>query len=755
MTDTTHLGLPFIQDSQAQKHVTHNEALRILDAVIQIVVEDVTRTTPPGSPAEGERHVVAGGASGAWAGHAGTIATWQDGAWVFLTPKTGWCLWSVADLSIFIFDGAAWHPLAPLANDVGQLGVNTTASTPNLLSVKSNAALLAAITTTDGGSGDARLQIAKEAAGNTASVFFSDNYSGRAEFGLTGDDHFHLKVSPDGASWKEAFVIDKTTANVSLSGFTDAVATRRQLSAAPIDALGAMTMFPNGGFEGGAEASATAITLTATGTLQSVAVVDGAATAYRGSFVAAVQQVTSPFTGGRYALKYTISTAQASLGADDELCCVLTVPGLQSAKLALGTANAQPQSLGFWFQSHRTGAYSGSIRNGSKARSCPFSFTVTTADTPQWISLTGIAGDTTGTWTIDASAGMLITICLAAGTSRVGSAATWAGADYSGATGTTNGAAATSDVFYIGNVLSVPGRELPDAARAAFVMKPRNETVRTDAQLLSAAMQAQARTNLDLIKQTSNVDTTANRVLMTGAFGIGNAIVLTGANVLADRPSGQYFVTASTTNMPPGAGDGYLYVTRLDVNNAVFDFQECNTTNRWICVKGSGAYSPWVNNGSAMDAARAFRRGNILGTVAQSGGVPTGALIEYGTNANGWYVRFADGLQICGMPGKTFTDITTSIGALWQGTQVSVLLPASFVSSQYAIYGSTDSTNIWAALNPNGAGTFYVQLFCIGSVSGTRSYNAVAIGRWFKKCKFHSPRSAETALLRYRRPVTF
>lgn len=229
MTDTMHLGLPFIEDSQAQKHVTHNEALRILDAVIQIVVEDVTRTTPPSSPAEGQRHVIASGASGAWAGHAGAIATWQDSAWVFLAPKTGWCLWSVADASIFIFDGSAWQALAPLANDVGHLGVNTTASMPNLLSVKSNAALLAAIAAADGGSGDVRLQISKEAPANTASVFFSDNYSGRAEFGLTGDDHFHLKVSPDGASWQDAFVIDKSTGNIAFHGFSDAATTRSNL----------------------------------------------------------------------------------------------------------------------------------------------------------------------------------------------------------------------------------------------------------------------------------------------------------------------------------------------------------------------------------------------------------------------------------------------------------------------------------------------------------------------------------------------
>src|SRR4051812_50075771 len=104
MTDTPNLGLPFIEASQAQKHVTHNEALRILDAAIQIAVLDVTRTAPPASPAEGERHVVAAGATGAWAGHSNAIATWQDGASAFLSARTGWCTWSGAGNVVFRFD---------------------------------------------------------------------------------------------------------------------------------------------------------------------------------------------------------------------------------------------------------------------------------------------------------------------------------------------------------------------------------------------------------------------------------------------------------------------------------------------------------------------------------------------------------------------------------------------------------------------------------------------------------------------------
>jgi hypothetical protein len=219
MTNTPNLGLPFIEGSQAQKHVTHNEALRILDAAVQIAVLDLTRTAPPASPAEGERHVVASGATGAWAGHANAIATWQDGAWAFLVPKSGWCIWSAADDVMFVFDGTHWRDLRDLPvtlDNAVHVGINTTASSPNLLSVKSNAALLTAINVADGGSGDARLQISKESAAKTASVFFSDAFSGRAEFGLVGSDAFKLKVSTDGSTWVEAFSVDQASGNLAL-----------------------------------------------------------------------------------------------------------------------------------------------------------------------------------------------------------------------------------------------------------------------------------------------------------------------------------------------------------------------------------------------------------------------------------------------------------------------------------------------------------------------------------------------------------
>lgn len=81
MTDATpNLILPYILAAQAQKHVTHNEAVRMLDALVQLAVADRSLAAPPASPAEGARYIVAPSPTGAWSGHANHIAAYQDGA---------------------------------------------------------------------------------------------------------------------------------------------------------------------------------------------------------------------------------------------------------------------------------------------------------------------------------------------------------------------------------------------------------------------------------------------------------------------------------------------------------------------------------------------------------------------------------------------------------------------------------------------------------------------------------------------------
>lgn len=83
------LSLPFIQSAQAQKHVTHNEAIRALDLLVQLSFIDDALNTPPVAPQIGDCYIVASGGNGTWLGHDGEIAAYLDGAWQFQTAKQG------------------------------------------------------------------------------------------------------------------------------------------------------------------------------------------------------------------------------------------------------------------------------------------------------------------------------------------------------------------------------------------------------------------------------------------------------------------------------------------------------------------------------------------------------------------------------------------------------------------------------------------------------------------------------------------
>lgn len=219
-TESPRAGLPFLAAAQAQKHVTHNEALIALDVLLAAQFLDRDLSAPPASSEDGDAYLVKATATGDWEGQDGKIAYCLDGDWRFYAPVAGLIAF-VADESKFIaFDGSAWNDLAgyiPLDN-VAQLGVGTSADSTNKFAVKSNAVLFAALEAASGGNGDMRFTVNKESAADTASLLFQNGWSGRAEAGLAGDDDFHLKVSPDGSAWTEAIVIDKSTGLVTLAG---------------------------------------------------------------------------------------------------------------------------------------------------------------------------------------------------------------------------------------------------------------------------------------------------------------------------------------------------------------------------------------------------------------------------------------------------------------------------------------------------------------------------------------------------------
>ena len=110
MTDdvTTRLALPLLSAGQAQKEMTHNEALTLLDLFAQPVVLAVGIDTPPATPAAGQCWIVGGVPTGVWAGHAHHLAGWTAGGWRFCIPKMGMRVWNLADASEALFDAGGW-----------------------------------------------------------------------------------------------------------------------------------------------------------------------------------------------------------------------------------------------------------------------------------------------------------------------------------------------------------------------------------------------------------------------------------------------------------------------------------------------------------------------------------------------------------------------------------------------------------------------------------------------------------------------
>lgn len=208
MPDTTaRLSLPFIAPAQAQKHVTHNEALVLLDAVVQLAVAE-RRAGPPSVLSEGARYIVTASPTGAFAGHAHDVAAVQDGAWLFFAPTEGWIAWVAGEAAAMVFRAGAWADLKPRAADA--LGIATEPDPVNRLAVSAGGVLF----THDGD--DCRIKINKAAVADTASLLFQTAWSGRAEMGLSGDDKFHVKVSPDGIAWSEVLVADPATGNLGI-----------------------------------------------------------------------------------------------------------------------------------------------------------------------------------------------------------------------------------------------------------------------------------------------------------------------------------------------------------------------------------------------------------------------------------------------------------------------------------------------------------------------------------------------------------
>lgn len=146
------------------------------------------------------------------------------------------------------------------------------------------------------------------------------------------------------------------------------------------------------------------------------------------------QQVSDAPTGFVNSLKWTTTTADASLTTTQYAIIRQGIEGFNTADLMWGTANAQTITVSFWVKSSLTGTFGGTVHNSNANRSYPYTYTISSANTWEQKSVT-IAGDTTGTWQTDNNAGIQIYWGLGVGPTYSGTANTWAATLYMAPTG--------------------------------------------------------------------------------------------------------------------------------------------------------------------------------------------------------------------------------------------------------------------------------------------------------------------------------
>ena len=232
--------------------------------------------------------------------------------------------------------------------------------------------------------------------------------------------------------------------------------------------------------------------------------------------------------------------------------------------------------------------------------------------------------------------------------------------------------------------------------------------------------------------QSNGDDTTSGRLVrVEGAKAAGLSVYgnyhssSSSADIDAAQAGEAALYSTSTPGTWPANAGGVVWVEtqRMYVNESKrqvatqYSGGSLNPPRQWIRVRdrdGTG----WT------DWAEIFNQASVVGAVGQSGGVPTGAVIERGSNANGDYVRFADGTQIC-MITKSLGLITAN-GA---GTAVDPYRTASVDGNWPASFAATPNVTV-TPLPPDNNFSF-AQYFAIGMVRRvtTNSYFNASVMR--------------------------
>ena len=156
---------------------------------------------------------------------------------------------------------------------------------------------------------------------------------------------------------------------------------------------------------------------------------------------------------------------------------------------------------------------------------------------------------------------------------------------------------------------------------------------------------------------------------------------------------------------------------------------------RWFkryTISPSNADNTAENETSHTDI---YEKSNILGPVSQSGGVPTGAIIESGSNANGYYVKYADGTMICRGAGGSVKTTDTAVGSVYrEQSPTAFAFPVAFISTVSLVVTPivVPANGYPWCTQATSPTTSITTLVLLGTSSGDSGFiGYIAIGRWF------------------------
>lgn len=236
------------------------------------------------------------------------------------------------------------------------------------------------------------------------------------------------------------------------------------------------------------------------------------------------------------------------------------------------------------------------------------------------------------------------------------------------------------------------------------------------------------------VVQSAATDETAGRLLKVGSFGLGGkteaGVVI--ADGKADLPSGFYAGPGGSGLNYPGGGEYRPFLNLTRRSNA--------TTYRQVRMFIGNDNTPILrysddNGATWADENSLYGTRTLLGSVSETGGLPTGAVIERAANANGEYVRLADGTQVCVSQDFAGVDVTTLAGSVYRNAApISWTFPAAFTGGTGSIAGAVtsmgNSQTHWGTFRVSASTSADVSVFAPTSTTG-RTVRAMAVGRWF------------------------